>query len=442
MPDDWVVFSLAGERFAIPIDAVELIASPPALCRIPHAPPALLGAGNLGGQILPILDPAPLLDGERPERRYNGRGEVLRLAAGGGRIGMWIDRVEAVISGEAEPLITATPDAICVGHITDGEGSVALLDPAALADAALVPPALGFGIPGALGDVAEMVLPSATRIVAASYLLVEVAGERFRLAQDCVVELVRSVPWTRVPRAPRGLLGIGVLRGAALPVLSLAALLDLPEPAEPGSFAVVAIDQQRIFLAVDRVLGLEPIERDGAAAPIDLDAMMPDELRHIVLSFPRPEESVAPDPSEPRNGTVQHLAFSLGGQDFAVPIASVERVLGRQPLIALPARQSSVDDDTEIAAAIELRGQIVPVAPLHARLGLMPGGTRPGAFAILRGGGGLYAIAADRVDRLVALWPDEITPQPGENGLIAGVAAPRDGRAMLRVLAPEQLWGG
>ena len=46
------------------------------------------------------------------------------------------------------------------------------------------------------------------------------------------------------------------------------------------------------------------------------------------------------------------------------------------------------------------------------------------------------------VSQTMALRPDDITPQPGENGLIAGVAAPRDGRAMLRVLAPEQLWGG
>jgi purine-binding chemotaxis protein CheW len=436
MPDDWVVFTLAGARFAIPIDAVELIASPPALCRIPHASPALLGAGNLGGQILPILDPTPLVDDERPVRRYDGSGEVLRLSAGGGRVGLWVDRVEALIGGEAEPPKTVTPDAICLGRIADGEGGVTLLDPAALAAAALVPPALGIGAPGALGDVAEMVLPGATGTIAESYFLVEVAGERFRLAQDCVVELVASVPWTRVPRAPRGLLGVGVLRGTAYPALSLAALLGLPEPGEPGKFAVVAIDQQRIFLAIDRVLGLEP---GAAGAPIDLNAVMSDELRQIVKSFPRAEESAAPSPSEQRDGTMQHLTFALGGQDFAVPIASVERVLGPQPLIALPARQNGVGDEAEIAAAIELRGQIVPVAALHARLGLMPGGTQPGAFAILRGDAGLYAIAADRVDRLVALRPDEITPQPGENGLIAGVAAPRDGRAMLRVLAPERL---
>jgi chemotaxis signal transduction protein len=283
MPDNWVAFTLAGARFAIPIDAVDLIASPPALCRIPHAPPALLGAGNLGGQILPILDPAPLLDGERPERRYDGRGEVLRLAAGGGRVGMWVDRVEALIGGEP------TPDAICAGNIADGEGRVTLLDPAALAAAALAPPALGIGTQGALGDVAEMVLPSATRTVAEAFFLVEVAGERIRLARDCVVEFVASVPWTRVPRAPRGVLGIGVLRGAAYAVLSLAALLGLPEPAEPGKFAVVAIDQQRIFLAIDRVLGLEP---GVTGAAIDLNTLMPDELRHIVQSFPRPEESV------------------------------------------------------------------------------------------------------------------------------------------------------
>src|SRR5205823_14752214 len=121
-----------------------------------------------------------------------------------------------------------------------------------------LPPALGIGAPGALGDVAEMVLPGAAQTIAAAYFLIEVAGERFRLPQDCVVELVKTVAWTRVPRAPRGLLGIGVLPGMALPALSLAALLDLPEPAEPGSFAVMAVDQRRLLLAIDRVLGLEP----------------------------------------------------------------------------------------------------------------------------------------------------------------------------------------
>src|SRR5439155_18184395 len=190
---------------------------------------------------------------------------------------------------------------------------------------------------------------------------------------------------------------------AAYPVLSLAVLLDLPEAAEPGGFAVVAIDRQRLFLAIDRVHGLESNDGGGAAAPIDLDAVISDELRHIVLSFPRVEESVAPGPSEQRNGAVQHLAFALGGQDFAVPITSVERVLGPQPLIALPRRQSGIEDEADIAAAIELRGQIVPVAALHGRLGVAAEATDPGGFAILRGAAGLYAIAADRVDRLVAL---------------------------------------
>jgi purine-binding chemotaxis protein CheW len=439
MPDNWAIFTLAGGRFGVPIDAVELIAAPPPLCRVPHAPPALLGAGNLGGQILPVLDPAPLLDGELPQRRYDGHGEVLRLSAGGGRVGLWIDRVEAVIGGEAKSLTTPAPDTIYAGHIADGAGNVTLLDPVALAAAALVPPVLGLGTPGALGDSAEMVLPGALRTAAESCLLVEVAGERFPLAQDCVVEIVRMVPSIRVPRAPRGLLGIGVLRGAALPVVSLAALLDLPEPAEPGSLAVVAVDRQRILLAVDRILGLEP---DATDEPIDLNAVMPDQIRNIVLSFPQDEAGVSSSPIEQRNGAVPHLAFSLGGQDFALPIGTVERVLGRQPLIALPVRQNGVGGEAQIAAAIELRGQIVPVAALHTRLGLAIDGAQPGAFAILRGDEGLYAIAADRVDRLVALSPDDITPQPGENELIAGVAAPRGDRGMLRVLAPERLWGG
>ncbi len=51
-----VVFAMAGGRYALPLASVEAIMTPPVLCRVPHAPEALLGAGNLGGQVLPVVE--------------------------------------------------------------------------------------------------------------------------------------------------------------------------------------------------------------------------------------------------------------------------------------------------------------------------------------------------------------------------------------------------
>ena len=101
----------------------------------------------------------------------------------------------------------------------------------------------------------------------------------------------------------------------------------------------MAVDQRRLLLAIDRVLGLEP---DPDATPIDFAAVIPEELRQIVLSFPQPEESVAPAPSEQRNDAVQSLAFTLGGQDFAVPIGSVEQA-GVAGLLNHAARREAAD---------------------------------------------------------------------------------------------------
>src|SRR6187200_161668 len=95
-----IVFTLAGERFALPIASVEAVGAPPPLARVPHAPPALLGAGHLGGRIVPIVDLARLFGRERGSRVYDGSGEIVRLRVADGCIGLWVDKVERVMAFE------------------------------------------------------------------------------------------------------------------------------------------------------------------------------------------------------------------------------------------------------------------------------------------------------------------------------------------------------
>src|SRR5215471_6306043 len=93
-----IVFAVADERFAIPAGLVEAIAPGPLLSRIPHASPAFLGVGMVAGQVLPVLDGSVL--GSGPVRHYDDKtGEIVKIAAAGGSVGLWVDAVERLAGG-------------------------------------------------------------------------------------------------------------------------------------------------------------------------------------------------------------------------------------------------------------------------------------------------------------------------------------------------------
>src|ERR1700720_1046351 len=121
MPGPSVVFPLAGERLRLPVKKVELIAVPPAVTPVPHAPATLLGAGQVGGQIVPIVDLAPFLHSLQARRRYDGSGQIVRVRSDGGRFGVLVDKVEAVTGGAQTP---GGPDA----DAADLAADVPLLD--------------------------------------------------------------------------------------------------------------------------------------------------------------------------------------------------------------------------------------------------------------------------------------------------------------------------
>lgn len=439
----WVVFALGHEQFALPMASVEAVAPPPPLARVPHAAPAVLGVGHLGGRIVPILDFAAVLGREPTAERYGGSGEVIRLRIPGGSAAIWVDRVERLIEIDPEPR-----------RGSGGSGDISLIDPSQLLIAALASPDVASGPPTPVGQVADRVLPDAVGAIAVPFILVEAAGKRVQLRREAVVELIDAVPWTPVPRAPAGFLGVGVLRGVALPILSLAALLGLAAPASPGGFAVTELAGRRALLAVDRIIGLR-FDRDAAGSVasepsaegevIEIAAAVPKELCRIVAAFPQNEDDARPDDGAKAGDAVEYLAFSVGAQDFAVPIACIDRVVAGQRLIRLPRPANDDSRQPRIAGAIELHGQIVPVAALRSRLGFTGDETpsEPSGYLVLRGVDGLGAIGIDRIKRVAMLRPGEIAAPPVEHELIEGVtpAGPADG-GLLRIIAPTRLWGG
>lgn len=409
-----IVFALAGRRYALGIDAVEGIAAPPSLSRVPHAAPGLLGAGNLAGQVVPIVDLAALLPGPAVARRYDGNGEVLRLRAAGGRVGVWVDRIERLVGAGAE-----------IGDAVD------LIDPEPLVRLGMTAPVVGDEARNPLGDVGELVEPKRVRDHE-SFFLVEAEGEQVHLPYEAVLEFVDAPPSVAPPDAPAGFLGVGIVRGEALPMLSLASLLGLPRTEPPAVFAVVLLPSgHRVLLGCRSVVGSRSGEEGRHYDP---RGALPRALRRIVTGFAKTE--TAPGDAADAADTAAFLSFVVGKQLYALPVGAVERVVPPQRPIALPRLSGTA---SAVAEAIELRGQIVPVARLaRAEAGRTPTELDQ-VYVIVRGEAGFVALGAQRAERLVTLRPEQIAQPPNGDALIDGVAIPDGGGDVIRILAPDRI---
>lgn len=91
-----VVFRVAGERYAIPLESVrEVVVPQPPFARVPRAPEAVRGVMNLRGRVVAVVDLAQLV-GLTPQRLDGAAGQVLILDHGKRALGFLIAGVLGV----------------------------------------------------------------------------------------------------------------------------------------------------------------------------------------------------------------------------------------------------------------------------------------------------------------------------------------------------------
>ncbi len=126
-----VLFRVAGERFALPLEAVREVVRPqPPFARVPRASDAVRGAMNLRGRVVAVVDLAPLV-GLPGQALAPGQGQVVVLDRGRRGLGLLI---EAVLGVEALDSPQAAGDSEAVRGVSNVRGNaVTVLDPDALA---------------------------------------------------------------------------------------------------------------------------------------------------------------------------------------------------------------------------------------------------------------------------------------------------------------------
>jgi purine-binding chemotaxis protein CheW len=127
-----VLFRAGGERFALPLEAVQQVVTPqPPFARVPRTGDAVRGAMNLRGRVVAVVDLGPLL-GLAAQPLRAGQGQVVVLGRDRGGLGLLI---EVVLGVEALEAPSRGGDGPLVRGVATVRGSaVTVLDPDALAD--------------------------------------------------------------------------------------------------------------------------------------------------------------------------------------------------------------------------------------------------------------------------------------------------------------------
>ena len=130
--------------------------------------------------------------------------------------------------------------------------------------------------------------------------------------------------------------------------------------------------------------------------------------------------------------TRQLVVFSISNEEYAVPITRV------QEIIDYTEPRSVVADAAWIRGVISLRGKIVPVYDLGARLGLAADGSDDAKIVIVEVAGEMAGVIVDDVTEVLTVEDEQLEDVPADTEFI-DVIAKIDDRLVI-LLDPEGIF--
>ena len=325
-----------------------------------------------------------------------------------------------------------------------------------------------------LTDIAALVAPDTDEVLE-DLLVFQLAGEPFGLRLNVVAEIIRPPALAHMPLVPPSLLGLANLRGIVMPVVSLRALLHLPDVATDRSTRVIVVrGDNPVGFVVDGVRGLlavatDRLEKDDTGidavgsglldgvikgdegkSPIKL--LSPSRLLHSqfvrlgTTSTPtetRTSLAKSAPAGTPAKALISLLSFYLGQQEYALPIDRVREIIPLPPHVSELPRP-----ETAVLGVVTLRDRLLPLVSLRTLLGLPIGDQhRPrGKVVVMSIGEGTVGIVIDATREILRLDPDKVDPAPtlltrGDGDAeITSICRLDGGRRLVALLSPDRLF--
>ena len=277
-----VVTRVGDEALGFRLEAISEIIRVPHLAHMPLAPRSLLGLANLRGAVLPVVSLRRLLG--LPDAPLGDAARIV-VIAGQAAVGLTVDRVDAFVEIAADQLSDdragagrLDPD-ILDGVVRGAEGAdtIKIIDPTPVLQRAFERIGARAG-PAAAAAAAEVAIASASTRSAAearrtSLVSFDLGAQEYALPLDRVREIVQ-LPGAvaQIAGSETAVLGVVTLRGRLLPLVSLRALLGMPQQEERGAnrkVIVVSIGNASVGVVADRtreILRIDPGLIDPAPA--------------------------------------------------------------------------------------------------------------------------------------------------------------------------------
>jgi purine-binding chemotaxis protein CheW len=113
----------------------------------------------------------------------------------------------------------------------------------------------------------------------------------------------------------------------------------------------------------------------------------------------------------------QLVVFTIGAEQYAVPITQVQEIILYTPL------RSVASNDPWMKGVLSLRGKIVPVYDLGARLGVSTQLTEDSNIMILDTGAQTVGLIVEAVDEVLSIEDRDLENAPGaDRSLIESIA--------------------
>jgi purine-binding chemotaxis protein CheW len=121
----------------------------------------------------------------------------------------------------------------------------------------------------------------------------------------------------------------------------------------------------------------------------------------------------------------QLVVFSLAGEEYALPIGAVHEI------IRFTEPRSVASEVDWIRGVIGLRGKIIPIFDLGARLQLDTGDTEPGKIVIVEAGTSQVGVMVDDVEEVLTVTSEQLEPLPTDGGEVIEAIAKIEDRLVI-----------
>jgi purine-binding chemotaxis protein CheW len=472
----FLTFHSGTESYALPVENVTEVITLPPVSRLPQSPPALLGMANLRGSVIAVASLRAMLG------QGSGPPSARAILLGGAApVAICVDSVDGLVSLDAAQietrqaeLVTHPGERLCGAFQPASGGEVTkILDIQPLLTMAFTPASPRAPRTGrrTVSTRQEQTLPQSQEVVQL-LLSFEVAGQEYALPLQEVEEIIPLPPAiAKVPRSEALLLGIVTLRGALLPLLSLRGLLGFPlhdnlrqtkivVTSVAGVPAGLVADGTRVIIQAEpgtiqpapamlaarmggetRVQSIYRNVSDGRVVPvIKTGSLFGEEVMSRLANAMQQLDAEPAETGNPLGPTRQFLVFSLGDEEFGLPIAAVDEVAAApEKITRLPKTPKFLE------GVVNLRGDVLPVIDQRRRFDMPDYAGQAGRqrLVVARTQRHRAGLRVDGVAGILTVAEDHIESAPAMNGettsLVSGVInLPAAGRMVL-LLNPDEL---